>query len=239
MGAMKRLTWFVLLSVALAGCADAATPASTPNAVVPTQYSSVVALRDDAVSAGYPCPSWNQDNKVVAAAESGTCSDSDVFSTYLDRNSTQDAAALLKSTPATNLLVGPNWIINAGPDGIRLLQAALGGDLVTGPPTVGTVSSVVELRDAAVNAGYSCGSWDQDDAVTAAKESGTCAHGLDTFAVFSSTETTEEMKDQFLTLAAKGKMKGTSGLFGSNWAILAPSNEMGPIAVALGGERVS
>src|SRR5215203_4347338 len=44
--------------------------------------------------------------------------------------------------------------------------------------------SVVELRDAAVEAGYSCPNWKQDNVVTNAKQSGTCTDE-DVFTIYA------------------------------------------------------
>lgn len=98
-----------------------------------------------AVAAGYSCPSWQQDNVVTLAAESGRCSDTDVFTTYLSMEAVQEMAQGMKESdlamqetveemggeplPTTTLLVGPNWIINS-PDAAEL-QPELGGSVAT------------------------------------------------------------------------------------------------------------
>lgn len=74
------------------------------------------------------------------AAESGACSESDVFSTYVTDGDLQAQVdqekenaqvfeeAEIESGP---VLVGPNWIINAGDDSaVKALQSAIGGKLL-------------------------------------------------------------------------------------------------------------
>lgn len=80
------------------------------------------------------CPAWTQDNVVIDAAESGHCSDDNVFTTYITDADLQAAVEnarglneLMKENkiePAPNL-IGPNWIINA--PGADKLAVKLGG----------------------------------------------------------------------------------------------------------------
>jgi hypothetical protein len=125
------------LLLALSACgggAPSANKAATPPASVsqssatsaagPVQarsFSTVAELRDMAVAAGLPCPSWKQDNKVSAAAQSGDCSAASVLSTYTTDISLQRGIDNLESMnqmmkqakmKPTAFLVGPNWIIN-------------------------------------------------------------------------------------------------------------------------------
>src|SRR4051794_40526278 len=87
---MRLLATIIAAVLPLGGCGtdDKQTaesmPAPTSPAGPPTvqRYQSVEALKDAAVAAGLPCPAWVQDNAVEAAAESGTCSDDSVLSTY-------------------------------------------------------------------------------------------------------------------------------------------------------------
>jgi len=91
----------------------------------------VTELRDAAVAAGYPCPSWVQTNKVEAAAESGNCSDADVFSTYATPGQLEDAVTRLKAMNGvfkSVVLVGENWIINS--DNARDLRSKMGGTIL-------------------------------------------------------------------------------------------------------------
>lgn len=103
--------------------------------------SSVVELRDALIEAGYDCPNWDQSNIVDLAAESGSCSDSDVLSTFASQGNLQDQLdtsrgmdqlsidAGLESDPS---LVGPNWIFRS-PDADAYAEQ-LGGTIV-GPPS--------------------------------------------------------------------------------------------------------
>lgn len=102
--------------------------------------SSVAELRDALVEAGYNCPNWDQSNVVDLAAESGSCSDSDVLSTFASPGNLQDQLdasrgmdqmsidAGLKPDPS---LVGPNWIFRSAEAGAYAEK--LGGTIV-GPP---------------------------------------------------------------------------------------------------------
>jgi len=94
-------------------------------------------LRDAAVAAGYTCPSWKQDNVVVFAAESGNCSDADVFSTYATPGQLEEAVAQMKAnnemlaaaTVAVDpILVGENWMINGA--GVIGIQPLMGGTIL-------------------------------------------------------------------------------------------------------------
>lgn len=132
--------------LALAGCGSggAAKPSSAPSVAVastvsapPARYGSVTELRDAAVAAGYICPSWVQDNVVVLAAESGHCSDADVFTTYaspgqLDGMVTQTKTnnqMLASATVAVNpTLVGENWMIHG--EGAIEIQPKMGGTIL-------------------------------------------------------------------------------------------------------------
>lgn len=124
-------TGIVTVALTLAACGSA-TPESEPSSteVVVQEYSSVTELRDAAVAAGYECPSWTQSNHVTAAAQSGSCSDVDVFSTYLSEAAVQDNVEGLKSFGEIHLLVGPNWIINIEQPALDMLAAGLGGTVV-------------------------------------------------------------------------------------------------------------
>lgn len=149
-GRMKRLRGVVGIAAAgivLAGCGDAGS--ETQATATPSELGSVgtvAELKNAAVAAGYACPSWEQDNVVTLAAESGHCTDSDVFTTYLSESAREEAVRGLKQmakdtrelfegedvdpalTDEEVLLVGPNWIINSieAPE----LQDELGGQVV-------------------------------------------------------------------------------------------------------------
>ena len=131
---MRRATGAVAMALLLAGCSGSGANESspTPTPTGPTRYDSVTALRDVAVDAGYSCPSWRQTDQVLKAAQSGTCSDQDVFSIYLSNESVETAVLALKQgAPAKMyLLTGANWIINAPGDDVYSLKDALGGTVV-------------------------------------------------------------------------------------------------------------
>jgi hypothetical protein len=134
---------------ALAGCGGSATSAGPSNsaqathvasspAVAPqAKYGSVSELHDAAVAAGYTCPSWTQDNVVTLAAESGHCSDADVFTTYASAGQLEEAVSTKKAMnesltknniAASPTLVGENWMING--DAVTDLQPKLGGTIL-------------------------------------------------------------------------------------------------------------
>jgi hypothetical protein len=136
--------------LALAGCGRSGTsagPSSTETtqgvsvsapAVAPkAKYGSVSDLHDAAVAAGYTCPSWTQDNVVTLAAESGHCSDADVFTTYASAGQLEEAVSTRKgmnelltknNVAASPTLVGENWMING--DAVTDLQPELGGTIL-------------------------------------------------------------------------------------------------------------
>lgn len=97
----------------------------------PDTYQSVEELKDAFVAAGGDCPEWEQSNHVKAAAESGTCSASNVLSIYTSQSATEDALAIYKSIaqPGATLLVGENWIIND--PSAQDFATALGGTFVS------------------------------------------------------------------------------------------------------------
>lgn len=134
----------VLLS-ACGGSGEPSVSGKTTAAAEPTRedlgsVSSVTELRDALVAAGYECPNWDQSNVVDLAAESGSCSDSDVLSTFASPGNLQDQLdtsrgmdqmsidAGLKPDPS---LVGPNWIFRSPDAGAYADE--LGGTVV-GPP---------------------------------------------------------------------------------------------------------
>lgn len=126
----------------------AAQPRSTPPAAAPTptpapqraqlgRASSVVAVKDAAVAAGFPCPRWVQDNVVKHADQSGHCSSSDVFVWYAsDARFAKGHEQMVANQrmieevlhhPAEPLLVGPNWMITS--QDVLGIQHALGGTI--------------------------------------------------------------------------------------------------------------
>lgn len=102
--------------------------------------SSVTELRDALVEAGYDCPNWDQSNVVDLAAESGSCSDADVLSTFaspanlqdqLDTSRGMDQMSIDAGLEPDPSLVGPNWIFRSPDAGAYADE--LGGTVV-GPP---------------------------------------------------------------------------------------------------------
>lgn len=134
-----------LLSLGACGGGESASDEATPARTTPTHedlgnVSSVVELRDALVKAGYECPNWQQDNKVKLAAESGTCDDASVLSTFasegdrqaqLDTFSAMDELFADADVEQDPILVGPNWMFRA--PGADTFASALGGTVV-GPP---------------------------------------------------------------------------------------------------------
>lgn len=128
-----------LLLAALTGCSSTATAAGehtsspAPTKVMAVSYSSVTDLKTAYVKAGGKCPSWDQNNVVQTAAESGDCSDSTVLSTYADEGSKTDAVTALKGFATSDVpavfLVGPNWIVNS--EDAKAVAKKLGGTIVT------------------------------------------------------------------------------------------------------------
>lgn len=138
---MKHSTIFALGMVlgllSVVGCGTAATPADESSSQTVDRYGSLEELRDAAIEAGYVCEDWVADNRVTLAAESGTCDDSSVLSTYasdsdlqqqLDQEKELTETLLDSGISTTPKLIGENWIIKA-PEAADL-RAALGGTLV-------------------------------------------------------------------------------------------------------------
>lgn len=129
------------IGLSMTGCSSSkdeptAAPVSSTTSSGPQSFSTVAALKDAAVAAGLACPSWKQDNLVAAAAESGSCSEETVLSTYATDADLQGALETMRGLNElmvenklvpTPLLIGPNWIINApsAPD----LTGGLGGTI--------------------------------------------------------------------------------------------------------------
>jgi hypothetical protein len=132
----------LLVALTITGCGSgkaSEAPAATATTIATTpptaqRYQTVAALKEAAVAAGMSCPNWVQDNVVQAAAESGTCSDDSVLSTYatdadlqfaLENLQAMNEMAKEKNVPVDPQLIGPNWIINA--PGADKLAPKLGG----------------------------------------------------------------------------------------------------------------
>ena len=122
----------------------AASPTLTPSATAPTtgaavEYGSLDDLHQAVDAAGYPCDDWAQDDLVTNAAESGSCSDDDVLSTYVTDSDLQDQVDQYQENnemledadidPST-VLVGPNWIVSGEEEPVQDLRAAIGGRIL-------------------------------------------------------------------------------------------------------------
>lgn len=112
-------------------------PAASRSAVMPRTYSTVIELRDAAIAVGYACPRWQQDNVVQFAAESGSCTDDDVFATYATEaqrgeavSTAKEANQMLKENniAATPSVFGSNWSISTSR--ASELAKKLGGTVV-------------------------------------------------------------------------------------------------------------
>lgn len=137
-----KLAWIAMAAaLLLAGCGGEADAKDAPKAPPASSelgtISSVIELRDALVAAGYDCPTWTQDNVVKLAAESGSCDDSSVLSTFAsegDRQAQLDidkgmsdmlSDADIEEDPT---LVGPNWMFKS-PEASKY-ASKLGGTIV-------------------------------------------------------------------------------------------------------------
>lgn len=128
---MKKLVTVLACTAMLAGCSSISPTPDQPD--YPDTYRSVEELRDAFVRAGGACDEWEQSNRVTAASESGTCSDSNVLSVYSSQDDRDQVVDSLREFSTTiggmNLLVGENWIVND--PAVKNLDPAMGGVLVT------------------------------------------------------------------------------------------------------------
>ncbi|WP_299056387.1 hypothetical protein [uncultured Nocardioides sp.] len=92
-------------------------------------------------------------------------------------------------------------------------------------------SSVEELRDAAVDAGYTCKRWRQTDDVQLASESGSCS-GKDVFAVFADEADKDEQIRLMQDFMRDYGFKPDPIVSGGNWTINAPEARYLSIALA-------
>lgn len=101
--------------------------------------------------------------------------------------------------------------------------------------------SVVELKDAAVKAGYTCASWKEDDKVTLATESGTCSDA-DVFTIFDRDSTNLHKQVQtykeFQQEAASAGIDPSSILVGPNWIINGDPTSLAILGVHIGGDII-
>lgn len=103
---------------------------------------------------------------------------------------------------------------------------------------LGEVSSVVELRDALVDAGYSCKAWEQRNVVDLAAESGQCDDS-DLLATFASEGDLQEQLDTYKSadeMFLDADIELDPYLVGPNWIFRAPSADQ--YAMNIGGTVV-
>ena len=108
----------------------------------------------------------------------------------------------------------------------------------TSPPVAQSYASVVELKDAAVAAGYDCPNWVQSNRITLAASSGECST-RDTFAVYL---TEQDVSTAVQKHKSFGKSFGTevSLLVGPNWIINSkPATGLGTLREGMGGMLVA
>jgi hypothetical protein len=126
---------------------ETVTPTPIPTPSTNLSYTSLTELRDATVMAGYACPNWDQDDEVDNASESGSCTDSDVFTLYDTdadlRAQVQTYRNLAEEWPdsETKILVGPNWILSLPVEAFDNLQLNLGGTELDAVPSVSTDDS--------------------------------------------------------------------------------------------------
>jgi hypothetical protein len=130
----------------LAGCASSAPAAEPAEEPTPTQeapagpveYGSIDDLRDAYIAAGGDCDAWEQTNVVTLSAESGDCANGDgvlmTFTSEENRDEAVDGLTEFADMIGSNLLVGPNWVINAA-DVREVRDGMGGGTLVIKEPT--------------------------------------------------------------------------------------------------------
>lgn len=112
-----------------AGCATSTGSAPTTSTSSSGGVSSLTALRDAAVAAGYNCPAWQQDDE-----STGECSGVDKFlwfSTRAERDAAYEKmSGWVTKGLAEAVLFGSTWAINGDPHALKPLAAALNGELL-------------------------------------------------------------------------------------------------------------
>lgn len=96
-------------------------------------------------------------------------------------------------------------------------------------------SSVEDLVDAAVAAGYACPAWTQTDQVKSALESGACSQD-DVFSIYADSEATQAAVDKIVSVSAGYVEVGL--LAGPNWIVNTAQPALGQLASRLGGNLV-
>lgn len=136
---MKRFSFLLLVAVVVSGCSGpgtvstpstSATAESAPTAATAaSSINSLTAFRDAAVTAGYNCPDWQQDDESV-----GSCSGQDrlmYFASETERiEGHEQLAGYVKNGLADAVLVGENWAINGEPASLTALSKAMSGELM-------------------------------------------------------------------------------------------------------------
>lgn len=107
------------------------------------------------------------------------------------------------------------------------------------PADGGRYSSLVDLKAAFIKAGFSCHDWVHDNAVEAAKDSGTCGDDV-VLSTYSGPDAVDEQVSMVRTLnETLGITKDKEGgwLIGRNWIVNAP--HLKQLQEKLGGEIAS
>jgi hypothetical protein len=108
--------------------------------------------------------------------------------------------------------------------------------------TATTYASVVELKDAAVAAGYPCPAWEvypSGDGPKFAKEAGQCSDD-DVFSIYADDEVSKQLDEvsKQLDLVAADPTSDINFLVGSNWMINIPESQRAKVQAKMGGEYV-
>jgi hypothetical protein len=99
-----------------------------------------------------------------------------------------------------------------------------------------TYASVVELKDAAIAAGYPCPAWEvytTGDGPKFAKEAGQCSDD-DVFSIYADVDEVSKQLD----LVAAGPASDTNLLVGLNWMINIQESQRAKVQAKMGGEYV-
>ncbi|MGO2112745.1 MAG: hypothetical protein ACTH31_14155 [Pseudoclavibacter sp.] len=212
-------------------------PTPTPTSSELGAVESISDLRAAYVAAGNPCL-WDGSMYVLNSEESGTCSGDATLAVYESDADLQ--ASIDNYTTASRqqawdlmLLVGTNWTIQSAH--ASDLQTKFGGEyleqLSSTSNELGEVATMAELREAYVEAGFTC-TWSETEDSMFASESGSCS--ADTvLSVFDSTSDIDAM------LAAHEEIVELVGddmkyVVGPNWVIHTPRAV--EVQAELGGE---
>lgn len=239
-----------LVLTACAGTSDSTGTEASPSASASatpqaTTYKTVDLLRNALVSSGYPCGGWEADAESKSA---GTCASIGYLEVYDSPASAADYVTTIKSETswAYPVLYGDNWIValtDAAAPSIERMQSKIGGQTYVNPsPTpVESFDTVEELKDAAVAAGYDCPSWEQDDAVTLATESGHCSDS-DVFSMYDADAIDKGVEQERANQQqlVDNDIDTNSSVAGKNW-IINPDSESSAVLLQskLGGELIT